>query len=179
MPSSPSGSIFLPSILLAIPRNPVTALGLPLALGSLNAFKTTSFVRADWFQNLTMPPFRPPREIVPFAWSILFLSVGYASHVAVKALDAAVTPATKSRLKLGITLYYAQIGLNLVWSPLFFGTQQPGLALIDSVLYAATTWYMTKVLHSPTKGKTTPFLLPYAAWLSYAAYLNAGIWWLN
>lgn len=50
MSSSPSGSVYFPSILLAIPRNPVTALGLPLALGSINAIKTTSFVRAEWFQ---------------------------------------------------------------------------------------------------------------------------------
>jgi len=157
----------------------VTALGLPLALGSLNVAKTIGFVRTGWFQSLIMPPGRPPRQVVPFIWSALFLSVGYASHVAAKALDAAVSPSVKADLKLGLTLYYVQLGLNIVWSPLFFGTRNTVWALIDSILYTGTTWYMTKVLHGPTQFKTTPFLLPYCVWLTYATYLNAGIWWLN
>jgi benzodiazapine receptor len=65
-------------------------------------------------------------------------------------------------LSLGLTLYFAQLGLNCIWSPIFFGAHQvclyhnnlgfslnkfisvqPGIALADSVLLTGTTWYMT------------------------------------
>ena len=56
---------------------------------------------------------------------------------------------------------------------------QIGLALVDSVLLAGTTWYMTSLLDGPTNHKATYFLAPYCAWVGFATYLNGGIWWLN
>jgi translocator protein len=123
--------------------------------------------------------------------------MGYASHVAVKALDRAVLPISQNDLSWGIALYYGQLGLNFLWTPTFFGTHNIGLALIDSVLLTGTSWYMTvrvahvlqqclreltlqqKLLDRPTNGKATWFLLPYCGWLAYATYLNGGIWFLN
>lgn len=72
--------------------------------------------------------------------------MGYASHVAVKALDRAVLPISQNDLTWGIALYYGQLGLNCLWSPTFFGTHSIGLALIDSVLLTGTSWYMTVCL---------------------------------
>ncbi|GLB33867.1 putative tspO/MBR family protein [Lyophyllum shimeji] len=169
---------FLP-VLLSISRNPVTAVGLPLALGTLSGSATAKVVRGRWYQNLLVPPGRPPRQVFPIVWSLLYLSMGYASHLAVKALDAADSPTSRSALLKGILLYYAQLGLNLLWSPLFFKAKKTGLALIDSVLLTASAYCMTDLLHGPTGSKTTPFLLPYCAWLTFATYLNGGIWWLN
>jgi len=105
--------------------------------------------------------------------------MGYASHVAVKALDNTSLENNQDALTLGIALYYAQLGLNVLWPPIFFGKRKIGLALLDSVLLTGTTWVMTKILDRPTNAKATYFLLPYCAWLGYATYLNAGIWWLN
>ncbi|KAH6915377.1 TspO/MBR-related protein [Coprinopsis sp. MPI-PUGE-AT-0042] len=173
-------SIHIPKILLAIPRNPVTALGLPLALGFLTSYPAPTKVRnTHWYHSLAAPPGKPPREIFPFVWTLLYLSMGYASHVAVKALDRAVLPISQNDLSWGIALYYGQLGLNFLWTPTFFGTHNIGLALIDSVLLTGTSWYMTKLLDRPTNGKATYFLLPYCGWLAYATYLNGGIWFLN
>jgi len=105
--------------------------------------------------------------------------MGYASHIAVRAYDASALQSTKSDLSLGLGLYYAQLALNLAWTPLFFGSKKTGWSLIDCGLAAGTTMYMTKLLDGPTLGKTTWYLLPYCAWLSYATYLNGGIWLLN
>ncbi|KDR83673.1 hypothetical protein GALMADRAFT_236004 [Galerina marginata CBS 339.88] len=172
-------SIHIPNILLAIPRNSVVAVGLPLALGFLSGSQTSQVAVSNWYAQLRTPPGRPPREVFPFVWTLLYLSMGYASHVAVKALDATLLDANRNDLSLGIALYYAQLGLNCLWSPIFFGKRQIGLALVDSVLMTGTTWYMTKLLDRPTNAKATYFLLPYCGWLAYATYLNAGIWWLN
>ncbi|KAF9009002.1 TspO/MBR-related protein [Cyathus striatus] len=172
-------SFYIPSLLLAVPRNPATAVGLPLVLGFLSGTPSSNPVNSNWYHNLTSPPGRPPREVFPYVWTLLYAGMGYASHVAVKALDTAALPGNRNDLSWGIALYYAQLGLNLIWSPIFFGTHNTALSLVDSVLLTGTTWYMTRLLDRPTNAKATYFLLPYCAWLAYATYLNAGVWWLN
>ncbi|KAJ7590916.1 TspO/MBR-related protein [Mycena floridula] len=172
-------SLHLPNLLLALPRNPIMAIGLPLALGTLSGFSTAKVVRGAWYQNLYTPPGRPPRQVFPIVWPLLYASMGYASHLAVKALDNAAMPATRSALKLGLTLYYAQLALNVSWSPLFFNAKAVGWALVDSAAMAGITFYMTKLLHEGTDGNTTWYLAPYCAWLAFATYLNGGIYFLN
>ncbi|KAF8974494.1 TspO/MBR-related protein [Flammula alnicola] len=172
-------SIHIPNILLAIPRNPITAVGLPLALGFLSGYQSLKVENTNWYHKLAAPAGRPRREVFPFAWTILYLAMGYASHVAVKALDSSVLEVNRNDLSLGIGLYYAQLGLNYLWCTLFFQNHQIGLALVDSTLLTATTWYMTKLLDRATNAEATYFLLPYCAWLGFATYLNAGTWWLN
>ncbi|KAF4619812.1 hypothetical protein D9613_005016 [Agrocybe pediades] len=172
-------SIHIPNILLTIPRNPVVAVGLPLALGFFSGGDSSKVANSNWYANLVTPPGNPRREVFPFVWTLLYASMGYASHVAVKALDSTVLEANKNALSLGLALYYTQLGLNYAWSPLFFGQHKIGLALVDSVLLTATTCWMTKLLDRPTDAKATYFLLPYCAWLGFATYLNAGTWWLN
>ncbi|KAJ3882889.1 TspO/MBR-related protein [Lentinula edodes] len=173
--------IYLPNILLSISRNPVTALGFPLALGVLSGTPTAKVVRGPWYNNLLFPPGRVPRQVFPIVWPLLYLckSMGYASHIAVKALDVSVSSSSRSSLTLGVALYYAQLCMNFAWSPLFFGYKQVGVALIDSILMAGTTLYATKLFDGPTHSRTTYLLVPYCGWLCFATYLNAGIWWLN
>ncbi|KAJ3802825.1 TspO/MBR-related protein [Lentinula aff. detonsa] len=172
-------SLYLPNVLLAIARNPVTALGLPLAFGVLSGLPTAKVVRGPWYNNLFFPPGRPPRQVFPIVWPLLYLSMGYASHLAVKSLEVSVSSSSRASLTLGIALYYAQLGLNFAWTPLFFVFKQVGIALIDSILMAGTTLYAAKLLDRPTGSQTTYFLIPYCGWLCFAVYLNAGIWWLN
>ncbi|KDQ64586.1 hypothetical protein JAAARDRAFT_28229 [Jaapia argillacea MUCL 33604] len=172
----------LPSLLLAIPRNSITAVGLPLALGVLSGKHTGKVVRSQWYnpyKTLYMPRVRPPNYVFPIVWPLLYISMGYASHLAVKALDTSTAETARAGASLGLSLYYAQLALNVAWSPLFFGMKQVGWALVDSLLLAGTTFYMTKTLDSCTESKSTYLLLPYCAWLCFATYLNGSIWWLN
>ncbi|KAJ7700146.1 TspO/MBR-related protein [Mycena rosella] len=168
----------LPDFLLVAVRIPLVAVGLPLGLGLLSGYPTANVVRSDWYKNLRTPPGRPPRQVFPIVWPILYISMGYASHLTVKALDSALSPSVRSDCMLALSLYYTQLALNLLWTPLFFGAKKTGTALIDSGLMAAATFYMTKLIapHSPGAAY---LLLPYCAWLSFATYLNGGIWWLN
>lgn len=169
----------LPGLLYSIPRSPVTALGLPLVFGLVSGSMTAKTVKGQWYESLAVPPGRPPRQVFPIVWSTLYLSMGYASYLAVEAYDSSLSPSIRSDLSLGLALYYGQLGLNFVWSSLFFGQKNVGLALVDCAFLTGTTYYMTKTLDGPTNSKTTWFLLPYCAWLTYATYLNAGIWFLN
>ncbi|TDL29554.1 TspO/MBR-like protein [Rickenella mellea] len=171
-------SVWLPNFLLTIARNPVTALGLPLALGSLSGASTAKVVRGQWYRSLYMPPGQPPRQTFGIVWPVLYLSMGYASYLATQAIDEA--PATLvADAKLGLALYYGQLCFNVLWTPLFFGWKQPGIALLDISFLTGTTYYATALLHHATGGKSTYFLVPYCMWLTFATYLNGGIWWLN
>ncbi|KZS97970.1 TspO/MBR-like protein [Sistotremastrum niveocremeum HHB9708] len=169
----------LPAIFIAIPRNPVLAVGLPLALGTLSGLPTSNVVKTAWYQNLRSPPGRPPNGAFPIVWSTLYIAMGYASRLAVKALDSSLLPATQDTLRTALALYWGQLALNLLWTPLFFGLKRPGLALLDCTALTGTTVYLTTLLHEPTGGQSTWLLAPYCAWLGWATYLNAGIWWLN
>jgi tryptophan-rich sensory protein len=80
--------------------------------------------------------------------------------------------------RVALALWGAQLALNAAWSLLFFGLQRPGLALLEiGVLFAfilatATAFFRVR----PLAGA---LFAPYAAWVAFAAYLNAGIWYLN
>lgn len=169
----------LPDVLLSIARNPVTAVGLPLTTGLLSGFPTKKVVQGYWYNSLKSPPGRPSNRAFPIVWSILYAGMGYASHLTISSFDQSLLPSSRKDLSLGMKLYYGQLGLNLLWTPLFFVAKRPGLALIDITVLTGTVAYLTKLLHGPTGGKTTYLLVPYCAWLSYATYLNLGIWWLN
>ncbi|KAG8687790.1 hypothetical protein FRC12_019112 [Ceratobasidium sp. 428] len=171
--------INLPPLLLDLPRNPVIAVGIPIVLGSLGGYPTSKVVDGPWYAAQRPPPAKPPRQAFGIVWPILFASMGYASHLAIKSYDASLSPAVKDAALTGLKMYWVQLGLNVSWSPLFFLLRQKGLALIDIAALTTTVVAMTRTLHGPTDGKATYFLAPYCAWLTYATYLNGGYWWLN
>ncbi|EJD01121.1 TspO/MBR-related protein [Fomitiporia mediterranea MF3/22] len=168
-----------PTLLLSISRNSVTAVGLPLAAGVLSGLPTRKVVQGIWYKSLESPPGRPPNKAFPIVWSVLYMGMGYASHLAVKAFDNDINLSSREDAALGLKLYYVQLGLNLAWTPLFFVAKRPGLALIDITALTGTVAYLTKLLHGPTDGASTYLLAPYCAWLGLATYLNAGMWWMN
>ena len=68
--------------------------------------------------------------------------------------------------------------LNAVWSLLFFGLHRPGVALVEILLLLALL-IATTVSFLRVRPLAGLLLVPYAAWVSFAAYLNAGLWYLN
>ncbi|KAH8080128.1 TspO/MBR-related protein [Filobasidium floriforme] len=113
--------------------------------------------------------------------------MGYASHLAWKAYDNALTPKGTEVAVRSLELYYAQLGLNLLWTPLFFGLHRKGLALVDILALTGTSAWWAKSLFEigpvrvPGVGDLNPgwLAVPYLGWLSYATYLNLGYLVLN
>ncbi|KAF9652190.1 TspO/MBR-related protein [Thelephora ganbajun] len=169
----------LPGFLFDIPRNPVVAVGLPLALGFLSGAGSKKVINSIWYQSLLIPPGRPPRPAFPIIWTTLYTAMGYASYLAIRHHDRAVMAVTKETIQTGLKWYYVQLGLNFMWNPIFFNAKSPLSALVDAVALTGSTWYMTKLFHGATDGATTPFLIPYCVWLGFVVYINGGIWWLN
>jgi benzodiazapine receptor len=77
-----------------------------------------------------------------------------------------------------MTLYTIQLGLNLVWMPLFFGLKRPIEATVDILGLVGVNGYLTYLWSSidPVAGLLQ---VPYLAWLSFATYLSAGAGYLN
>jgi len=77
-----------------------------------------------------------------------------------------------------MTLFGIQLGLNALWSFLFFGARSPGWALLAILLlWAALVW--TVVLFFRVKKSAGWLLAPYLAWVTFAGVLNFAIWTLN
>ena len=141
-----------------------------LAVGGLAGYATQTSV-TTWFPTLNKPFFNPPSWLFGPVWTILYILMGVALWFVWKA------PQTQER-KNGIIIFAVQLVLNFLWSFLFFGMKNPLFALVDIVLMLIAIT-LTIIIFRKVSTKTTPLLVPYLAWVSFATVLNASIWWLN
>lgn len=127
---------------------------------------------APWYQGLAKPAFNPPNWVFGPAWTILYVLMGAAFYRLLRA-----DPATPSR-RAAILLFSAQLVLNASWSFAFFAAHSPvaGLAVILPLeaLILATLAAAARVDRIAAL-----CLVPYALWVAFATYLNAGILALN
>ena len=123
-----------------------------------------------WFAGLKKPSGQPPRIAFPLVWTFLYGAMGYAAHLTASHVN---TPFIGDAARDNLQLQYIQFGLNMLWTPLFFGAKKPVLGLINITALLGTTIKITKDLRGID---TTAYYLylPYCAWLAYATYLNAG-----
>lgn len=148
----------------------VPALLLPLAVGATSAFLTKDAMAM--FSVLPNPPLSPPGWLFPPVWALLYILMGLASALVWSS------GASLPRRDRALSAYALSLVANFVWPLIFFGMELYLLAffwLILLWLLAAITtvlfWYIREAA-----GK---LMLPYMLWLSYAAYLNFGVWLLN
>jgi len=74
--------------------------------------------------------------------------------------------------------WWVQLALNALWTPVFFGAQALGAALVViGVLWLAIVWAIARCW--PVSRVAALLLFPYLAWVSFASALNATLWWLN
>jgi benzodiazapine receptor len=79
---------------------------------------------------------------------------------------------------VGLVLFFVQLGLNVAWSALFFGLRSPALALLEiGVLWLAIL--ATTVAFWRVSRPAALLLVPYLAWVAFAAVLNAALWLKN
>ena len=125
-------------------------------------------IPGDWYSGLEKPFFNPPNWIFGPVWSVLYV------------LIAIVGWRTWNRGPAGLPMqfWFGQLAANFLWSPAFFGMQQPGLALlVIAVLFALIVLFIRLTWNHD---RTSAMLfLPYLAWVAFASLLNLSIWWLN
>lgn len=125
-------------------------------------------VPGEWYQALAKPPFNPPNWIFGPVWTILYVLIAVAGWRVWNA----------QRTGGAMSVWWLQLGLNFLWSPVFFTLNQIGLAfLIIAVLLAAILAF---IRINWQRDRTSAMLfLPYAAWVAFATLLNGSIWLLN
>ena len=122
----------------------------------------------DWYRNLDQPPWKPPDLAFGPAWTTIFTLIALAGA-------RAWTQASSSRLRRQILIAFgANAILNVTWSFLFFFRQRPDWALIE----VGFLW-LSIVLMLIVAGKASrlagALLVPYLAWVSFAAVLNYAV----
>lgn len=120
-----------------------------------------------WYQALEKPSFQPPSYLFGIVWPILYGLIGLALAIVVHARGAAGRG-------LAIGLFALQFVVNLAWSPLFFGMHQVSFAfwwiLLMLALAIAATFAFARVRRAAAW-----LMVPYLAWLCFAAALNFAI----
>lgn len=123
---------------------------------------------SSWYSTLDKPLFSPPNYLFGPVWTILYALMGIALYLLWK---------NKKPTKL-LNLFYLQLILNGVWTPIFFGAHNISLALVD--ILALWTLILILIFKAWNLDKRISLLLlPYLAWVSFAALLNFSLWQLN
>jgi len=126
----------------------------------------------EWYAALKKPAFNPPNWIFAPMWLTLYVLMGVAAFLVwQRGWDAA-------EVRRALSLFAAQLLLNLLWSVLFFGLHSPLAALADIALLLALI-ASTLVLFWRLVPAAGMLFIPYLLWVGFAALLNAAIYWLN
>lgn len=142
-----------------------------VTIGYLSGMVTRDSI-ITWYPTLVKPVFNPPNWIFAPVWTLLYVMMGIAAGL------VWTSNSDEQTTKKAIGFFAIQFGLNALWSYLFFGLHNPLLALIEIFLLLLMI-YETYVQFKKIDKVAGMLLLPYLAWVSFATFLNASIWWLN
>lgn len=141
-----------------------------LGAGFLGAGITQAEI-PGWYAGLQKPLGNPPNWVFAPVWTTLYILMAVAAwRIFCRRAQGGTAPA--------MVLFFIQLGLNALWTPVFFGWHRTGLALAV-ILLLLVLISATSVLFRKIDKAASILLLPYLVWVSYASYLNAGLWWLN
>ena len=155
------------------PSGPSVWMGLAfwLVASFVPAWIGSWFQPGEWYAGLTKPALTPPGWVFGPVWTLLYAMMGVAVWLVWKQGGSGAAAGA-------LTLFFLQLGLNTMWSYLFFGLKNPGLALLNIVALwlAILATLIAFSRHSRLAGN---LLLPYLLWVSFALYLNLQVWRLN
>ena len=145
------------------------ALAIPLAVGGAGALLSGGMTN---YGAMVKPPLSPPGWVFPVVWSVLYLLMGWASWLVWKS------DASREVKRRALILYGAQLAVNFIWPLVFFG----GEMYLAALLILIALWVLILLTIRAFSGineRAGDLLIPYILWVSFAAYLNLGIFLLN
>ena len=143
-----------------------------LAIGYFSGMVTRSAI-ITWYPTLVKPSFNPPNWIFAPVWSMLYIMMGVAAGLVWNRIDH-----EKETVKNALIFFAVQLGLNALWSFLFFGLKNPLLAGVEIIILWLMI-YETYTKFAKINSIAGYLFLPYLLWVSFAMVLNGSIWWLN
>jgi translocator protein len=143
-----------------------------VVIGYLSGTVTRESI-TTWYPTLVKPVFNPPNWIFAPVWTALYIMMGVAGGLVWNQIET-----QPELVKKGFLFFIIQLGLNALWSYLFFGLHNPFLALIEVILLLLMI-FETYVIFKKIDRIAGMLMVPYIAWVTFATILNASIWWLN
>lgn len=140
------------------------------AVGALSGWLTREGAQT-FGETVSQPPASPPAIVFPIVWGILYALMG------VSAARIRLAPPSSQR-NAGINLYIAQLVVNFFWGLIFFNLQAYGLAFFWLILLWVLVFLMIRTFRM-TDPLAALLQIPYLLWLTFAAYLSFGVWYLN
>ena len=137
-------------------------------VAGLSAFLTMNSMKN--YAALNQPPLSPPGWVFPIVWTILFTLMGISAYLVFQSLS--------NRKDFPFTIYALQLVFNFFWPLIFFNSKQFLFALI----WLIVLWFLILIMIIAfyRHNKLAAYLqIPYLVWVTFAAYLNAGVWLLN
>lgn len=148
----------------------VVAVAIPLLVGITASLLSGSFRQV--YMALVKPPLAPPPVVFPIVWTLLYILMGIASFIIYER------GLVKDYVQEALKFYGIQLILNFLWPIIFFRFQMLfaalWLLLLLWIIVGITTAKFYRISHA-----AGIIMLPYWLWLSFAVYLNLGIWLLN
>ncbi|HUV46747.1 MAG TPA: TspO/MBR family protein [Candidatus Bathyarchaeia archaeon] len=138
--------------------------------GVIGAFFTTPAI-SGWYKGLNKPAFNPPNWLFGPAWTFLYFLMGVSLYLVWNKKNS-------KQKKTALIFFVIQLGLNILWSIIFFGLRLPLVAFLEIIIL----WLfilLTIIKFFPISKKSAYLLIPYLLWVTFASVLNFYIVRLN
>lgn len=146
----------------SLPRTIAVAAGAAIVVALLGGLVTDT---GPWYQALKKPSWQPPAWAFGPAWTLIFTLTAASGVVAWQR-------AADNRTRSWLISFFAINGvLNVAWSAVFFGLKRPDLAVVEVALLWASIMLLIVFIWRISRTASL-LLLPYLAWVSFAAVLN-------
>ncbi|MBL7155079.1 MAG: tryptophan-rich sensory protein [Candidatus Portnoybacteria bacterium] len=149
----------------------IISLALPQLAGLVGSVFTSSAI-PTWYAGLQKPSFSPPNWLFGPVWILLYILMGISVYLIWQRVEE------NKKAKGALWLFWIHLFFNAIWSVIFFGLHNPGLAFINIIII----WLLIIALMVkswPINKWSAYLLIPYFIWVSFASVLNYFIWYLN
>ncbi len=147
------------------------SIAISLGIGVASAFLTRN--NMDIYSFVKTPPLAPASILFPIVWTILYILMGISAAMVFTTKTASLKERKEALNVYGLSLFF-----NFFWSIIFFNLR----AFLFSFIWLVALLIliiMTIFRYSKINKTATYLQIPYAVWVTFAGYLNAGVWLLN
>ncbi len=155
-------------------KNLIFNIALPIGVGALSGLLTMGGMKE--FASMNQPPLSPPGWVFPVVWTILYVLMGFATYLVWQS-DVRMTESFMTR-ESALQVYGVQLVVNFFWSIIFFGFSQYFFAFLWILLLLALI-ILNIVFYAKIRPLAGWLLVPYLLWVTFATYLNLGVFLLN
>lgn len=149
----------------------VISILIALAAGALSALLTRGSMNI--YSEVAVPPLAPPGFLFPIVWTVLYILMGISA-----AIIYGKRTEYPDEVRRALTFYGLSLAVNFLWSIIFFNFR----SFLFAFVWLMLLWYLilrTIMLYKPLSPAAAYLQIPYLVWVTFAGYLNFGIFLLN